>query len=171
MTTKILIMGAAGRDFHNFNVAFRDNPACEVVAFTATQIPNIEGRTYPAALAGPLYPNGIPIFPESELADLIKKFSVDQVIFAYSDTSHETVMHKASVALAAGAIFASGSESDAPQIEKNRSSRSARCGRGRAIPRRHAPSWPRSRRWANILSSFAIQCRMATSPGRPCKGS
>lgn len=105
MTTKILIMGAAGRDFHNFNVAFRDNPACEVVAFTATQIPNIEGRTYPAALAGPLYPNGIPIFPESELADLIKKFSVDQVIFAYSDTSHETVMHKASIALAAGADF------------------------------------------------------------------
>ena len=105
MTTKILIMGAAGRDFHNFNVAFRDNPACEVVAFTATQIPNIEGRTYPAALAGPLYPNGIPIFPENELVDLIKKLSVDQVIFAYSDTSHETVMHKASISLAAGADF------------------------------------------------------------------
>ncbi len=105
MTTKILIMGAAGRDFHNFNVALRDNPTCEVVAFTATQIPNIEGRTYPAALAGRLYPNGIPIFPESELAALIEKFSVDQVIFAYSDVSHETVMHKASIALAAGADF------------------------------------------------------------------
>jgi predicted GTPase len=105
MTTKILIMGAAGRDFHNFNVAFRDNSTCEIVAFTATQIPNIEGRTYPPALAGALYPNGIPIFPESELATLIKKFSVDQVVFAYSDTSHETVMHKASEALAAGADF------------------------------------------------------------------
>jgi len=105
MTTKILIMGAAGRDFHNFNVAFRDNRACKVVAFTATQIPNIEDRSYPAALAGTLYPNGIPIFPESDLIELIKKFSVDQVIFAYSDVSHETVMHKASIALAAGADF------------------------------------------------------------------
>ena len=98
-------MGAAGRDFHNFNLVFRDNPAFQVVAFTATQIPNIEGRTYPATLAGPLYPDGIPIFPEAELVDLIRKFSVDQVIFAYSDVSHETVMHRASVALAAGADF------------------------------------------------------------------
>ena len=105
MATKILIMGAAGRDFHNFNLVFRDNPAFQVVAFTATQIPNIEGRTYPATLAGPLYPDGIPIFPEAELVDLIRKFSVDQVIFAYSDVSHETVMHRASVALAAGADF------------------------------------------------------------------
>ena len=105
MATRILIMGAAGRDFHNFNVVFRDNPACQVVAFTATQIPNIEGRIYPATLAGPLYPDGIPIFPEDELVDLIRKFSVDQVIFAYSDVSHETVMHRASVALAAGADF------------------------------------------------------------------
>ena len=105
MATRILIMGAAGRDFHNFNLVFRDNPACQVVAFTATQIPNIEGRTYPATLAGPLYPDGIPIFPEDELVDLIRKFSVDQVIFAYSDVSHETVMHRASVALAAGADF------------------------------------------------------------------
>ena len=105
MATRILIMGAAGRDFHNFNLVFRDNPAFQVVAFTATQIPNIEGRTYPATLAGPLYPDGIPIFPEAELVDLIRKFSVDQVIFAYSDVSHETVMHRASVALAAGADF------------------------------------------------------------------
>jgi predicted GTPase len=103
--TKILIMGAAGRDFHNFNVAFREDPTSEVVAFTATQIPNIEGRTYPASLAGSRYPNGIPIFPESELVHLIEKFAVDQVIFAYSDTSHETVMHKASTVLAAGADF------------------------------------------------------------------
>jgi len=105
MATRILIMGAAGRDFHNFNLVFRDNPACQVVTFTATQIPNIEGRTYPATLAGPLYPDGIPIFPEDELVDLIRRFSVDQVIFAYSDVSHETVMHRASVALAAGADF------------------------------------------------------------------
>jgi predicted GTPase len=105
MTTRILIMGAAGRDFHNFNLVFRDDPTRQVVAFTATQIPNIEGRTYPATLAGPLYPNGIPIFPEDELVYLIKKFSVDQVIFAYSDVSHETVMHRASIALAAGADF------------------------------------------------------------------
>ena len=105
MATRILIMGAAGRDFHNFNLVFRDNPACQVVAFTATQIPNIEGRIYPATLAGPLYPDGIPIFPEDELVELIRKFSVDHVIFAYSDVSHETVMHRASVALAAGADF------------------------------------------------------------------
>lgn len=105
MAARILIMGAAGRDFHNFNLVFRDNPACQVVAFTATQIPNIEGRIYPATLAGPFYPDGIPIFPEDELVDLIRKFSVDQVIFAYSDVSHETVMHRASVALAAGADF------------------------------------------------------------------
>src|SRR4051812_15305047 len=105
MTNKILIMGAAGRDFHNFNVAFRDDPASEVVAFTATQIPNIEGRDYPSSLAGSRYPNGIPIFPETELIHLIEKFAVDQVVFAYSDVSHETVMHKASTVLAAGADF------------------------------------------------------------------
>ncbi|MBC7263566.1 MAG: GTPase [Chloroflexi bacterium] len=98
-------MGAAGRDFHNFNVYFRDNKAYEVVAFTATQIPNIEGRIYPAALAGKLYPKGIPIYPEEELADLIRKHSVDQVVFAYSDVSHEYVMHRASLVLAAGADF------------------------------------------------------------------
>lgn len=100
-----LIMGAAGRDFHNFNVFFRDNKDYEVVAFTATQIPDIEGRTYPPALAGKMYPNGIPIFPESDLEKLIKKLKVDQVIFAYSDVPHEVVMHKASLVLAAGADF------------------------------------------------------------------
>lgn len=102
---RVVIMGAAGRDFHNFNVYFRDNPAYRVVAFTATQIPNIEGRIYPAALAGSLYPNGIPIFPESDLAQIVKEHQVNQVVFAYSDISHETVMHCASVALAAGADF------------------------------------------------------------------
>jgi len=102
---KVVIMGAAGRDFHNFNVYFRDNPAYEVIAFTATQIPNIEGRVYPAALAGSLYPHGIPIFPESDLTALVKEHQVNQVVFAYSDISHETVMHRASVAMAAGADF------------------------------------------------------------------
>jgi len=102
---RTLIMGAAGRDFHNFNVFFRDNPEYQVVAFTATQIPNIDGRKYPAALAGSLYPDGIAIYPESELVRLIKDLKVDQVIFAYSDVSHETVMHRASTVLAAGADF------------------------------------------------------------------
>ena len=98
-------MGAAGRDFHNFNVVFRDDPRYEVVAFTATQIPNIEGRKYPPELAGPLYPEGIPIFPEAELEQLIREHAVDTVVFAYSDVSHEYVMHRASRALAAGADF------------------------------------------------------------------
>jgi len=102
---RILIMGAAGRDFHNFNVYFRDNADYEVVAFTATQIPNIEGRVYPAELAGPNYPGGIPIHPEDDLVKLIKEEQIDQVIFAYSDISHEYVMHKASQVMAAGADF------------------------------------------------------------------
>src|SRR5450759_45460 len=102
---RTLIMGAAGRDFHNFNTFYRDNDKYEVVAFTATQIPNIDGRKYPAELAGRLYPNGIDIHPESELADLIKKFAVDEVVFAYSDVPHEYVMHKASEVNALGADF------------------------------------------------------------------
>jgi predicted GTPase len=102
---RVLIMGAAGRDFHNFNVYFRDNPNYEVVAFTATQIPHIEGRVYPAELAGPGYPEGIRIHPESELVSLIRDLKVDQVVFAYSDVSHEYVMHRASEVLAAGADF------------------------------------------------------------------
>ena len=102
---KVVIMGAAGRDFHNFNVYFRNNSAYEVVAFTATQIPGIEGRTYPPELAGPNYPKGIPTYSEEELPKLIKEHDVDQVIFAYSDVSHEYVMHKASIALASGADF------------------------------------------------------------------
>lgn len=103
--TRVLIMGAAGRDFHNFNAVFRDNEAYDVVAFTATQIPNIEGRVYPSELAGDLYPEGIPIHPEEDLAELIRQHSIDQVIFAYSDVSHEYVMHKASEVLAVGADF------------------------------------------------------------------
>lgn len=105
MPIRTIIMGAAGRDFHNFNVFFRDNKDYEVVAFTATQIPDIEGRLYPAELAGSLYPKGIPIHAEAELAGLIKRHDVDQVVFAYSDVSHEYVMHKASLVNAAGADF------------------------------------------------------------------
>jgi len=103
--TRVVIMGAAGRDFHNFNVYFRSNDAYEVVAFTATQIPGIEGRSYPSELAGSRYPDGIPIFLEEELPRLIKEDDIDQVVFAYSDVSHEHVMHKASIALANGADF------------------------------------------------------------------
>jgi len=103
--TRVLIMGAAGRDFHNFNTFFRGNANFQVVAFTATQIPNIEGRVYPAELAGPGYPEGIPIYPEEELDRLIAELEVDQVVFAYSDISHEYVMHKASQVLAAGADY------------------------------------------------------------------
>jgi predicted GTPase len=102
---RTIIMGAAGRDFHNFNVFFRDNPDYDVVAFTATQIPNIEGRKYPAELAGARYPEGIAIYPESELESLIKELKADQVVFAYSDVPHEYVMHKASQVLATGADF------------------------------------------------------------------
>jgi predicted GTPase len=98
-------MGAAGRDFHNFNTVFRNDPAHEVVAFTATQIPDIAGRLYPPELSGPRYPQGIPIRPESELTELIGALKADEVVFAYSDVSHETVMHKASQVLAAGADF------------------------------------------------------------------
>ena len=101
----VIIMGAAGRDFHNFNTYFRDNPNFKVVAFTATQIPDIAGRKYPAVLAGKMYPDGIPIFPEEELTDLIRKNNVTKVYFSYSDTSHEYVVQRASQVQAAGASF------------------------------------------------------------------
>jgi predicted GTPase len=102
---RLIIAGAAGRDFHNFNVVYREREDVEVVAFTATQIPNIEGRVYPAELAGPLYPDGIPIHPERELDALVRDLDTDEVVFAYSDVSHEHVMHIASRTLAAGASF------------------------------------------------------------------
>ena len=105
MPVKTIIMGAAGRDFHNFNTFFRGNADYEVVAFTATQIPDISGRVFPRELAGDLYPGGIPIHAEEELVDLIKQYNVEQVIFAYSDVPHEYVMHKASIVTAAGADF------------------------------------------------------------------
>ena len=89
MAKRVLIMGAAGRDFHNFNVVYRDDPQSEVVAFTATQIPFIENRTYPPELSGPRYPNGIPIHLEEDLPKLVRELHVDDVVFAYSDVSHE----------------------------------------------------------------------------------
>jgi predicted GTPase len=102
---RVLIMGAAGRDFHNFNLVYRDNPQYEVVAFTATQIPDIEGRKYPSILAGKLYPNGIPIVAEADLVKLIQKHKIDEVIFSYSDVSYDYVMHKASLVNSTGADF------------------------------------------------------------------
>ncbi len=102
---RVLIMGAAGRDFHNFNTVYRDNPDYEVVAFTATQIPNIEGRTYPPELTGELYPSGIPIHDEADLPKLIEELDVDDVVFSYSDVAHEYVMHKASEVIKCGANF------------------------------------------------------------------
>ena len=105
MQRRVLIMGAAGRDFHNFNVTYREDPRVEVVAFTATQIPFIDDRMYPASLAGERYPAGIPIHDESMLTQLIKEQKIDDVIFSYSDVSHEYVMHKASQVMAAGANF------------------------------------------------------------------
>ena len=105
MSRRVLIMGAAGRDFHNFNTVYRNDPDAEVVAFTATQIPFIDDRTYPASLAGERYPAGIQIHDESEMTRLIRELDVDDVVFSYSDVSHEYVMHKGSQALAAGANF------------------------------------------------------------------
>jgi predicted GTPase len=105
MATRILIAGAAGRDFHNFNVVYRGRDEYEVVAFTATQIPDIAGRVYPPLLAGDLYPDGIPIRPEDELEELVREHEIDEVVFAYSDVTHDHVMHIGSRALAAGASF------------------------------------------------------------------
>ena len=102
---RVLILGAAGRDFHNFNTCYRDNPAYKVVAFTATQIPDIAGRKYPVELAGKLYPEGIPIYEESEAADIIRRENVDECVFAYSDVTNEYVMNLGSICMAAGADF------------------------------------------------------------------
>jgi predicted GTPase len=102
---RVVVMGAGGRDFHNFNVVYRDDPEVEVVAFTATQIPGIDDRTYPPSLAGPRYPDGIPIHPEDQLSALLSAEAIDEVVFAYSDVSYEHVMHRAAEALARGADF------------------------------------------------------------------
>lgn len=105
MVEKVIIMGAAGRDFHNFNIYFRNNPRYKVVAFTAAQIPDIENRFYPPKLSGELYPDGIPVYPENQLSDLVGQHKVDLVAFSYSDISHVELMHRASVAMAGGADF------------------------------------------------------------------
>lgn len=105
MTEKVIIMGAAGRDFHNFNVYFKDNPRYRIIAFTATQIPDIEGRSYPPELAGKFYPDGIPIHSETELAELIRRHKIELVAFSYSDVPYTDVMHKASIAMAEDADF------------------------------------------------------------------
>ncbi|RLG36734.1 MAG: GTPase, partial [Thermoproteota archaeon] len=102
---RVVIMGAAGRDFHNFNVFFRDNPDYRVVAFTAAQLPDIWGRKYPPELAGSLYPDGIPILREEDLPEIIRREKVDLVVFAYSDVSHQYLMERAAIAQAAGADF------------------------------------------------------------------
>jgi predicted GTPase len=144
---RVVIMVAAGRDFHNFNTVYRDDPASTVVAFTAAQIPDIAGRRYPARLAGARYPEGIPIVPESELPALIKAEKVDLVHLSYSDLSHEEVMHKASVVLAAGATFsllgpkATMLPSPAPVIAVC----AVRTGVGKSALARHIVAWLRDR--------------------------
>ncbi len=139
---KVLIAGAAGRDFHNFNVAFRGRDDVRVVAFTATQIPDIEGRVYPAELAGEGYPDGIPISAEEELPDLVRSEDVDDVVFAYSDVTHEHVMHIGSIAMAAGADF----RLMGPRSTELRSSKpvvaicAVRTGSGKSQTTRHVAS-------------------------------
>jgi len=143
---KVLIAGAAGRDFHNFNVAFRGRDDVRVVAFTATQIPDIDGRVYPAKLAGTGYPDGIPIRAEEELADLIRSEEVDDVVFAYSDVTHEHVMHIGSIAMAAGADF----RLMGPRSTELRSSKpvvaicAVRTGSGKSQTTRHVAAVLRS---------------------------
>jgi predicted GTPase len=144
---RVVIMGAAGRDFHNFNVVFRDDPTTRVVAFTAAQIPAIAGRRYPPSLAGPLYPDGIPIYPEEQLPALVRDERVDWVYLAYSDLSHVEVMHKASVALAAGASFgllgptATMLEAALPVLAVC----AVRTGVGKSALSRHVVRWLRAR--------------------------
>jgi predicted GTPase len=139
---KVLIAGAAGRDFHNFNVAYRGRDDVRVIAFTATQIPDIEGRVYPAELAGPGYSDGIPIRAEEELADIVRGEKVDDVVFAYSDVTHEHVMHIGSIALAAGADF----RLMGPRSTELRSSKpvvaicAVRTGSGKSQTTRHVAS-------------------------------
>ncbi len=154
---RVIIMGAAGRDFHNFNMVFRDNPAYQVVAFTATQIPNIEGRRYPPELAGSLYPQGIPIYPESDLPRLIQEHDVDAVVFAYSDVSHEYVMHRAAIAQAAGADFwLLGPKATQLQAQKPVVAVTAvRTGAGKS---------PTTRRVARILKDWGYRVAIVRHP-------
>ena len=153
---RLVVMGAGGRDFHNFNVVYRDDPEVEVVAFTATQIPGIAGRTYPPSLAGPRYPDGIPILAEHELIALVGGAGVNEVVFAYSDVSYEHVMHRAAAALAAGADFTllgpSSTMIESPEAGRRRVLRSHR--------ERQEPDEPRDR-------PCAAGRRRAGGPGTP----
>jgi predicted GTPase len=139
MRRNVLIMGAGGRDFHDFNVRYRNDPSVNVVAFTAAQVPGIEGRVYPPALAGALYPAGIPIWDEGELTDVIRRFGVDEVVLAYSELSHADVMHKASTAIAAGADFTllGPSSTMIPTRKPVLAVCSARTGSGKSLVARH----------------------------------
>jgi predicted GTPase len=154
---KVIIMGAGGRDFHDFNVVFREDPDSRVVAFTAAQIPGIDDRRYPAALAGPRYPDGIPIRPENELADIAARTDADEIVLAYSDLAHEDVMHKASLALATGADF----RLIGPRASMLRSSRpvvavsAARTGCGKSQT---------SRRVAELLTQAGLTAALVRHP-------
>ena len=154
---KIVIMGAAGRDFHNFNVVFRHDPTYDVVAFTAAQIPNIEGRRYPPLLAGEFYPQGIPIRAEDELESLIKNGNIDQVVFSYSDISHLDVMHKASRVTAWGADFRllGSSSTMLPSTKPVISICAVRTGAGKS---------PVARKTANLLQAAGLQVAVVRHP-------
>jgi len=157
MVKKVIIMGAAGRDFHNFNVFFRDNERYRVVAFTAAQLPEIAGRIYPPELAGRLYPEGIPIYPEEDLPKLIKEHSVDLVVFAYSDVSHQYVMERAAITQANGADFmllgpkSTMLESEKPVIAVT----AVRTGAGKS---------PTSRRVSKILRERGLRVSVVRHP-------
>ena len=153
--TRVLIAGAAGRDFHNFNLVYRGREEYEVVAFTATQIPDIAGRVYPAELAGELYPEGIPIRPEDELEELIREHEVDEVVFAYSDVTHEHVMHIGSRALAAGASFRLLSPAETMLASPSRSVADLRRAHGLGQEPDHAP---RRRAAARVAASASPCC-------------
>ncbi len=157
MARRVVIMGAAGRDFHNFNVFFRNNEGYEVVAFTAAQLPNIAGRIYPPELAGPLYPNGIPIYPEEELPRIIREKEVDLVVFSYSDVSHQYIMERAAMAQACGADFmllgpkSTMLKSSKPVIAVT----AVRTGAGKS---------PTSRRVSRILRSKGLRVSVVRHP-------
>src|SRR5271167_337658 len=158
---RVLILGAAGRDFHNFNVVFRNHPEFDVVAFTAAQIPDIDGRRYPAELAGDLYPRGIPILDENRMEEIIRDEQVDVVVFSYSDVAHATVMHLASRAVAVGADFWLLGAARTQLVSKIPviSVCAVRTGCGKSPVSRRIAADLRHR--AGTLSWFAILCHTA----------
>jgi predicted GTPase len=168
MARRVLIMGAAGRDFHNFNTVYRDDPNADVVAFTATQIPFINDRRYPASLAGSRYPDGIQIYDESELVRLIGELDVDDVVFSYSDVSHEYVMHQASTVMAAGANFlllgpdATMLQPSVPTVAVT----AVRTGVGKSQTTR-AVAGALKEAGKRVV---AVRCPMAISPPKRCSG-